>query len=413
VGGGISSTPASLKTEALLGDGYQIQTQVFIPLLRKGWDGSVKGSGKFALGILAGGEYTTAKTLTTDVNDLKSTYRLYNDALNITNTQHGAAQSYSGFAGIQADIAFGAVTFSPSLSGGYISLSQKGFTQSSGIASNGSTENITLRASAPSQQSGFIARPQLKISYALSYRVSLYAAGAINMGPVLTTEQSYLKPAGGFNEKSTYESVQLTTGKMVTKTSETRYQTTNVNIGISWSFGSSKRLRGKVTKPGDNGMINKQVVDGGTQEGEPAGKSISSKGVTSTKDKDKNRTAITEGNPIGGIIVKGGKNPGGSSLTVITNDKGELVLNDLEAGNYVFTITAPAQPAGRSISEKGVSSTKSRRTAFVAGSPIGGIVVKGGKNPGGNMLVITTNNNGTFSFTASEAGNYLFTVLQP
>lgn len=438
LGGGISTTPASLKTEAFLGDGYQLQTQVFIPLLRKGWDGSVKGSGKFALGILASGEYATAKTLTTDVDDLKSTYRLYNNALNVTSIQHGAAQSYSGFAGLQADITFGVITFSPSLSGGYFSLSQKGFIQSSEVASNGTTENITLRSLSPAQHSGFITKPQLKISYALSQQFSIYAAGGINMGPVLTMEQSYLKPAGGFNEKSTYESVQLTTGKMVTKTSETRYQTANVNIGISWSFGSSKRLRGKVTKPGDNGMImqenepaGKSISEKGLSstksrrnesrvavpdnpEGQPVGKSISTKGVTSTKDK--NRTAITEGNPIGGVIVKGGKNPGGSSLTVVTNDKGELVLNNLEAGNYVFTITAPAQPAGKSISEKGLSGTKSRRTstaAFTAGSPIGGIVVKGGKNPGGNLLVITTNNNGTFSFTASEAGDYLFTVLQP
>lgn len=470
LGGGISTTPASLKTEAFLGDGYQIQTQVFIPLLRKGWDGSVKGSGKFALGILAGGDYATAKTLTTDVDDLKSTYRLYNDALNVTSTQHGAAQSYSGFAGLQADITFGVITFSPSLSGGYFSLSQKGFTQSSEVTSNGTTENITLRALSPTQQSGFITKPQLKIGYALSQQFSIYAAGAINMGPVLTTEQSYLKPAGGFNEKSTYESVQLTTGKMVTKTSETRYQTANVNIGISWSFGSSKRLRGKVTKPGDNGMImqeeqpaGKSISEKGVSstksrrnensiavvdnpEGQPAGKSIREKGVSSTKSrrnentvvvpdnpedqpagksistkgvsstKDKNKAAITDGNPIGGIIVKGGKNPGGNMLTVVTNDKGELVLNHLEAGNYVFTITAPAQPAGKSISEKGLSSTKGRRTstaAFTAGSPIGGIVVKGGKNPGGNLLVITTNSNGTFSFTASEAGDYLFTVLQP
>lgn len=439
LGGGISTTPASLKTEAFLGDGYQIQTQVFIPLLRKGWDGSVKGSGKFALGILAGGEYATAKTLTTDVDDLKSTYRLYNDALNVTSTQHGAAQSYSGFAGLQADITFGVITFSPSLSGGYFSLSQKGFTQSGEVTSNGTTEDITLRALSPTQQRGFITKPQLKISYALSQQLSIYASGGVNVGPILTTGQRYLKPAGGFNEKSTYESVQLTTGKMVTKTSETRYQTANVNIGISWSFGSSKRLRGKVTKPGDNGMIMQEGEPAGRSisekgvsstksrrnensvavpdnpEGVPAGKSISTKGVTSTKDKDKykNKVAITEGNPIGGIIVKGGKNPGGSSLMAVTNDKGELVLNDLEAGNYMFTITAPAQPAGKSISEKGVSSTKSRRTAFVAGSPIGGIVVKGGKNPGGSLLVITTNSNGTFSFTASEAGNYLFTVLQP
>ncbi len=33
------------------------------------------------------------------------------------------------------------------------------------------------------------------------------------------------------------------------------------------------------------------------------------------------------GNPIGGIIVKGGKNPGGSMMTITTNGNGELNLN--------------------------------------------------------------------------------------
>lgn len=44
------------------------------------------------------------------------------------------------------------------------------------------------------------------------------------------------------------------------------------------------------------------------------------------------------GNPIGGIIVKGGKNPGGNLRTVQTNDDGEFEFNKLEAGNYIFLI---------------------------------------------------------------------------
>ncbi|WP_431292989.1 hypothetical protein [Pedobacter sp. P26] len=43
------------------------------------------------------------------------------------------------------------------------------------------------------------------------------------------------------------------------------------------------------------------------------------------------------GSPIGGIIVKGGKNPGGSLITLMTNENGEIELNDLPAGLYKFT----------------------------------------------------------------------------
>lgn len=92
-------------------------------------------------------------------------------------------------------------------------------------------------------------------------------------------------------------------------------------------------------------------------------------------------------------------------MVVQTNDRGELELHGLAAGSYTFMLTPNNGPGGKSISEKGV--------ALVAGQPIGGIVVKGGKNPGGNMMVIQTNDKGEFSFQASEAGDYKFIVTAP
>ncbi|MBI5372827.1 MAG: carboxypeptidase regulatory-like domain-containing protein [Sphingobacteriales bacterium] len=46
------------------------------------------------------------------------------------------------------------------------------------------------------------------------------------------------------------------------------------------------------------------------------------------------------------------------------------------------------------------------------GNPIGGLTIKGGKNPGGNVQSRTTNENGEFEFTNLDAGQYLFTVEQ-
>lgn len=47
--------------------------------------------------------------------------------------------------------------------------------------------------------------------------------------------------------------------------------------------------------------------------------------------------ALRPGNPIPGISVKGGKNPGGNLRTTVTNDYGEFEFTDLEAGSYSFT----------------------------------------------------------------------------
>ncbi|HRO45017.1 hypothetical protein [Agriterribacter sp.] len=44
------------------------------------------------------------------------------------------------------------------------------------------------------------------------------------------------------------------------------------------------------------------------------------------------------------------------------------------------------------------------------GNPIGGIIVKGGKNPGGQMRAVQTNEQGVFEFTNMEKGNYSITT---
>lgn len=45
------------------------------------------------------------------------------------------------------------------------------------------------------------------------------------------------------------------------------------------------------------------------------------------------------GTPIGGIIVKGGKNPGGNFRTIQTNESGEFEFTDLEKGSYIISAT--------------------------------------------------------------------------
>lgn len=107
----------------------------------------------------------------------------------------------------------------------------------------------------------------------------------------------------------------------------------------------------------------------------------------------------TLGQPIGGIIVKGGRNPGGQMFTVVTNDKGQAEINNLEVGNYTLTLTSPPSAAGPA--------------AKAPGEPIGGIIVKGGRNPGGQMFTVTTNERGQADINIREAGNYIIAISYP
>jgi len=174
----------------------------------------------------------------------------------------------------------------------------------------------------------------------------------------------------------------------------------------------------------------------------PQGKSINEKGVKRTAADMPSRismnvttpkqSARTAGSPIGGIVVKGGKNPGGNLMTVISDNDGKIELNNLEAGNYVFTITEPETSSAKSISEKGLKRSEdaaSRQTqgktfgekvaqglsttAARPGNPIGGVIVKGGKNPGGSFITVTSDNNGKIELNNLEAGNYTFTITEP
>ncbi|WP_300601279.1 hypothetical protein [Niabella sp.] len=114
------------------------------------------------------------------------------------------------------------------------------------------------------------------------------------------------------------------------------------------------------------------------------------------------------GTPIGGIVVKGGKNPGGNMLVTISNEKGLFELNNLAPGNYRFTLVIQETSQGKSISEKGVK--RAAPAMADPGQPIKGIIVKGGKNPGGAITQLRVSQNGEIGFEVLEAGSYQFLI---
>lgn len=78
--------------------------------------------------------------------------------------------------------------------------------------------------------------------------------------------------------------------------------------------------------------------------------------------------AAAPGQPIGGIVVKGGQNP----TQGVTED------HRTYTGGRKNDVGTTAISSDRSISEKGVKRTEA--AVAIPGSPIGGVVVKRGKN---------------------------------
>jgi hypothetical protein len=105
------------------------------------------------------------------------------------------------------------------------------------------------------------------------------------------------------------------------------------------------------------------------------------------------------GEPIGGIIVKGGRNPGGQ-MKLTTNSNGEFTFENAKPADFQFTIETKETNTGDGNNAR-------------PGTPIGGIIVKGGKNSRGQMFTLTSDANGVVTLKNLPAGNYKFRVTVP
>jgi hypothetical protein len=154
------------------------------------------------------------------------------------------------------------------------------------------------------------------------------------------------------------------------------YSDLQLSIGVQVAFKSinEKGVKRSVPMPSTEGQA--------MTEGSPIGGIVVKGGVNpGTKPpRPVKPSNMTEGQPIGGIVVKGGINPG-------TKPPKPSKPSNMTAGN----------PIGGIIVKGGINpGTKppkpSKPSNMAAGNPIGGIIVKGGKNPGGSFTVLDNGN---------------------
>jgi hypothetical protein len=388
---GIANTSAKEK-DNLIGNGYNIQADAFLPFYKKN---------RFSLGIALGAGYTRLKNLSPDNEAVANRYKVHNTNVAIgANTDHAMSNSISGLLGLQAQFQFGNFSVSPGISSGYLHFKPGGSVQTGNADINGEQRQIELVKEEQETVKGILFKPVLKIGYQFTQRITVFAQTSLVSGPEVRRTTSYLVPQGGFRDDNIYEPTQLANGTWASVTNVATYTIKEINIGVSVNLGARKN---KTSGP-RGGAASASYAAGKAIVNDPSGKSINEKGVK------RSEAMAAPGNPIGGIIVKGGKNPGGNMLQFVSNDNGEVIMNGLEAGSYTFRLATGEQPAGKSISEQGVK----RGEMAKPGNPIGGIIVKGGKNPGGGMNIqAVSNENGDVELTIPEAGDYLFKLEAP
>jgi len=115
----------------------------------------------------------------------------------------------------------------------------------------------------------------------------------------------------------------------------------------------------------------------------------------------------SDGQPIGGIVVKAGLSSSTNQIFAVTNEAGEFTFTVRVAGDYSLSIEANPLYQGSGHSAENPLHTSLRAAP---GNPIGGIIVKGGKNPGGSFLTVQADEKGNVELMGLEPGSYVFRV---
>lgn len=470
-----------------MGNGWNVQADAFVPFYQKKWNNSVPGN-TFSLGLNIEGNYAGIKNAAPDNNAVADRYQVYSTTHTVSaTTGRPASGALSGQAGVQALFTWNRFSVSPVMGVGYTYLTIPALTQTGSYTANGQTQQKDLVKRDKQNFSLLTFNPQLRMGYNLNSNLSLFAGGTVMAGPQIDVVTNNWVPQGGFNDKNRYEPQQMLNGSWSGKTNTEQYRVVKVNLGLTWAIGRNKGTKApgassssyaKNVLPGQqtgNTQNNSPVTDFNTTRSnrdnrftentnkdsisgnEPQQEALNNKvaqdsagnmpkrlSMTPTTARQTpntsfgERVALVAGQPIGGIVVKGGKNPGGNMINAMTDENGEIVFTAEEAGVYTFHLTVPENEGA---SERRVEVLKSNKTGdpnppknkrekrtytggrkneapavemmMVPGNPIGGIIVKGGKNPGGAGINLVTDENGTITFPVQEPGVYKLQVTAP
>ncbi len=457
ISGGNASASGKMKDSLFIGNGWNIEGGGYIPLFYSG--GSHLTTHYFTAGIEAGITYTQQKA-NGGISSYTNSFRLQDGTINpVPEGSSPRAGSLQILAGPKAEWGLGRISVSPSVLLGYLSFNRKGYTLSNTISNPKQTSEhkyIPFLTTTDYSASGFVIKPRIELGYHFTTAFSLFATGSIAFGPTMQNNIVYWKPQGNGSTDNIYSYDQFTNGATKTVTFNGRWQIPSVNMGLryTWIKGTfdkghgGRKQRTVITEPAGAGNNQPQNItkadttrrpSGAVSSSYAAGKMVqptdSSKSMPSRLSMTPTTTRQTQGsnfgekvsvgmqtggnaaqmvagNPIPGIVVKGGKNPPGLIVTVISDNNGAVFLNNLQTGTYLFKLSIPDQPAAKNIDQKDIKS--SDNVALPApGQPIKGVIVKGGKNPGGNFTNLTVKENGEIGFEVLEAGDYKLIIETP
>ena len=513
--GGTTLPGSNLENSDILGNGWNVNGNLYVPF----WYRKTAGLFHTSIGMNVGFSYFQLKNLSQE--GVTSGYNtLGQAALPLLERENDAATraGYLGEGGLQANLSFGKITFSPILNIGYLAFqgSESKISQETTLGDQNYT--FDLFSQKKEALKSVVLIPKLRISY-FPGRIGLFAEANYTSGGEIKNTTSTFKPNGNPVRENYYDLKQMLAGQNETTETIHKFRAFGLNAGISIPLGgepakanintsrsnikqqiSTGDKGGNTDNPGEPAKANintsrsniKNQISANTNDS--ALDSIAKAQRVEVQD-DFNTTRnnregaqismVSSGNSTGGIIVKGRKKSGGQLITIVTDEQGSFELKNLEKGVYEFSLTNPSKAEAQDFNttrsnrdnrlvtnpQTGDTTTESNSSQSIGqaqdfnttrnnrergqlvtnpqtgdttaesnssqaigqaqdfnttrsnrergqlvtkpGTPIGGIIVKGGKNPGGQMKNFVVDDQGNIRFEVLEAGNYKFIIQTP
>ena len=478
INGGITSPASTLKNSKILDNGWNVNGNFYVPF----WYRETAGLFHSSIGMNLGFSYFQLKNVSQEAS-ASGFNTLGQAALPLLERENDAATraGYLGEGGLQANLSFGKITFSPILNIGYLAFqgSESKISQETTLGDQNYT--FDLFSQKKEALKSVVLIPKLRISY-FPGRIGLFAEANYTSGGEIKYTTSTFKPNGNPVRENYYDLKQMLAGKNETTETNHKFGTVGLNAGITFRLGGEP-AKANINTSRSN--IKQQISTGNKggstdNPGEPAKANINTsrsniKNQISVNTNDSaldsiakaqrvevqddfnttrnNRegaqiSMVSSGNSTGGIIVKGRKKSGGQLITIVTDEQGSFELNNLEKGVYEFSFTNPSKAEAQDFNttrsnrdnrlvtnpQTGDTTAESNSSQAIGqaqdfntvrsnrergqlvtkpGTPIGGIIVKGGKNPGGQMKNFVVDDQGNIRFEVLEAGNYKFIIQTP
>ena len=476
--GGTTLPGSNLENSDILGNGWNVNGNLYVPF----WYRKTAGLFHTSIGMNVGFSYFQLKNLSQE--GVTSGYNtLGQAALPLLERENDAATraGYLGEGGLQANLSFGKITFSPILNIGYLAFqgSESKISQETTLGDQNYT--FDLFSQKKEALKSVVLIPKLRISY-FPGRIGLFAEANYTSGGEIKNTTSTFKPNGNPVRENYYDLKQMLAGQNETTETIHKFRAFGLNAGISIPLGGEPaKANINTSRSNIKQQISTDDKGGNTDNpGEPAKANINTsrsniKNQISVNTNDSaldsiakaqrvevqddfnttrnNRegaqiSMVSSGNSTGGIIVKGRKKSGGQLITIVTDEQGSFELKNLEKGVYEFSLTNPSKAEAQDFNttrsnrdnrlvtnpQTGDTTTESNSSQSIGqaqdfnttrnnkergqlvtkpGTPIGGIIVKGGKNPGGQMKNFVVDDQGNIRFEVLEAGNYKFIIQTP